>query len=146
MGELFTIGFTGKSAEAFFTLLEQSRVTRVIDTRLNNTSQLAGFSKAHDLAFFLRRICTIAYEHRLDFAPTAKLLESYKTGQVSWEVYEQAYLQLLDERGIRQQIAAEDFDGACLLCSEHVPKRCHRRLLAEYIQASNPTLSITHLQ
>ena len=66
---LFTIGFTKKSAEGFFTNLSKAGVKRVIDIRLNNMSQLAGFTKRDDLRYFLRTICNIDYIHLPELAP-----------------------------------------------------------------------------
>ena len=146
MIELFTIGFTNKSAAEFFKLLETNGVTKIIDTRLNNVSQLSGFAKARDLAFFAKRISQIDYEHRADLAPTKDLLESYRKKQITWDDYEIRYLNLLKSRRVEQTLDAQILAKSCLLCSEHSPEKCHRRLLAEYLKTHFPPISIVHLQ
>ena len=134
MIKLYTIGFTGKSAEEFFTLLNKSAVKKIIDTRINNVSQLSGFAKGADLKFFAREISNIAYEHHIDFAPTKELLSRYRDKEITWGEYEVEYLNLLDIRKIGQKVVIEEMHESCLLCSEHTPERCHRRLLAEYLK------------
>lgn len=143
--KLFTIGFTHKSAETFFTLLKHAGVRRVVDIRLNNTSQLAGFAKARDLQYFLDAINGIAYVHCPEFAPTPELLEDYKKKKGSWEFYETAYANLMDERGADAMALKALKDGDCLLCSEAEPDHCHRRLLAERIHNPNNALEVVHL-
>jgi uncharacterized protein (DUF488 family) len=143
---LFTIGFTNKTAEIFFSLLEKHRVSRIVDTRINNTSQLSGFAKGHDLAFFARRVFDADYIHRIDFAPTKELLEKYRKKEINWAKYEHEYLNLLDMRNIKSHINIESLHENCLLCSEHLPDRCHRRLLAEYLRQVNPAINIVHLK
>jgi len=146
MIQLYTIGFTNKSAESFFQLLETNQVAKVIDTRINNVSQLAGFAKGKDLAFFLSRIGPIGYEHQIDLAPTKELLEKYRKKQIDWRAYEVEYLNLLDLRNIKSKIATGALHRCCLLCSEHSPDRCHRRLLAEYLQQVDRSIEIVHLR
>lgn len=145
MIELYTIGFTNKSAEQFFTLLRDSHVTALVDTRVNNVSQLSGFAKGADLAFFAREIGGIGYQHRLDFAPTKELLAHYRAKELSWAEYEVEYLNLLDLRRVGQYLNVEELHQHCLLCSEHTPERCHRRLLAEYLQHRLGGITIRHL-
>ena len=145
MIQLYTIGFTGKSAEKFFTLLQNNAVERLVDTRINNTSQLAGFAKADDLAFFARSIGRMDYKHQLDFAPTKDLLADYRKGKISWADYEIEYLNLLDVRKIANKVNIEELHQNCLLCSEHTPEKCHRRLLAEYFQHRYNNIRIIHL-
>ncbi len=146
MIKLYTIGFTGKSAQQFFDLLEQHGVKKIIDTRINNTSQLSGFAKGRDLAFFARRLANIGYEHRLDFAPTKELLSGYRKKEIDWADYTDIYLDLLEERRIKERVDLAALHQSCLLCSEHTPDHCHRRLLAEYLQKINPDIEIIHLQ
>lgn len=143
---LFTIGFTQKTAEEFFTLLADNGVKKVVDIRINNTSQLAGFAKGVDLAFFADKILGIPYEHRPELAPTKDLLKRYRDKLTTWPEYEQEYLALVKERDILADIELNDLDGAVLLCSEHDPDQCHRRLLAEYLQAHFPEINIVHLR
>lgn len=146
MTTLYTIGFTGKSAERFFALLEEAGVTRIVDTRISNTNQLAGFAKGPDLRFFARRIANIGYEHVPDFAPTKELLNRYRDKQLTWEEYAKEYGALLISRNIAGTVEVANLDNACLLCSEHLPHHCHRRLLAEFLQTLDPTLSVVHLK
>lgn len=146
MTTLYTIGFTGKSAERFFTLLEEAEVTRIIDTRISNNNQLAGFAKLPDLRFFAQRIANIGYEHVADFAPTKELLGRYRDKQLTWDEYAQKYRALLVSRNIAETVKVAALDSACLLCSEHLPHYCHRRLLAEFLQTLDPTLRIVHLK
>lgn len=142
---LFTIGFTKKTASEFFETLSQSGVKRIIDTRLNNVSQLAGFAKRKDLEYFLEKICQIEYLHLLDLAPTKEILDNYKKKKGDWETYEQKFLALIQERKIEEKIDPEILDGGCLLCSEAKPHYCHRRLVAEYLNQKWGNIKICHL-
>lgn len=142
---LFTIGFTKKTAEAFFTKLSKAGVKRVIDIRLNNVSQLAGFAKRDDLRYFLKTICNIDYIHKPELAPPRDILEEYKKNKGDWSVYEKRFLALLAERKPEQTISRDMFDGGCLLCSEDKPDNCHRRLVAEYLSEKWGKMEIIHL-
>jgi uncharacterized protein (DUF488 family) len=143
--KIFTIGFTNKKAEKFFKNLRKSGVKRVIDVRLNNVSQLAGFSKKDDLQYFLRAIADIDYVHVPDLAPTQELLDAYKKQKGDWSVYEKQFLELMERRHIETSLTKDLMDQGCLLCSEHEPHHCHRRLVAEYLQRHWPDVSIEHL-
>jgi uncharacterized protein (DUF488 family) len=143
--KLFTIGFTKKSAEQFFTALQRAGVRRVIDTRLNNNSQLAGFSKRDDLRYFLRSIGNIDYTHRTDLAPTQDVLDDYKKEKGDWSVYERRFLALIESRRIEETLPREVADHGCLLCSEDKPQHCHRRLVAEYLARHWGGVEIVHL-
>jgi uncharacterized protein (DUF488 family) len=145
MIETFTIGFTKKSAEEFFTKLRDSGVKRLLDVRLNNSSQLAGFAKRDDLAFFLKGLAGIDYEHVADLAPTKNILDSYKKHGGDWAVYEDAFLELMAKRSIETKLPASLFDSSCLLCSEHLPNHCHRRLVIEYLDRHWGGISVTHI-
>jgi uncharacterized protein (DUF488 family) len=145
MIKIFTIGFTNKTASQFFNLLKQNEVEKIIDTRINNVSQLAGFAKGNDLAFFAKEIGNMSYEHQIDLAPTKDLLADYRNKKISWENYEIEYLNLLDRRKIIQKIEVDDLHHSCLLCSEHTPEKCHRRLLAEYLKNVRNDIDIVHL-
>lgn len=145
MIKLYTIGFSGKSAEAFFTLLRRSHICKIVDTRANPASQLSGFAKGPDLKFFAKEIGNIDYEQNLEFAPTKDLLIKYRQEKISWREYETEYLNLLDMRKVAQKTNIEQLDGNCLLCSEHTPDKCHRRLLAEYLQQVNTGIEVIHL-
>jgi uncharacterized protein (DUF488 family) len=146
MPTLFTIGYTRKSLEQFIRLLQGSSVDAVVDIRLRNTSQLAGFSKRNDLAFLLREGFDIAYEHRPDLAPTPEILDKFKHDG-DWQAYENAFRQLLAER---DAMAAghrllQRFHAPCLLCTEPTPEHCHRRLVAEWWAERLTGLEVVHL-
>ncbi|EKQ67997.1 hypothetical protein OsccyDRAFT_3536 [Leptolyngbyaceae cyanobacterium JSC-12] len=142
---MFTIGFTQKSAQKFFETLKRAGVKRVIDTRLNNVSQLAGFAKRSDLEYFLKAIDDIDYIHILDLAPTKDILDEYKKQKGDWSVYEQKFLKLMADRQIEKKVSPDLADGACLLCSEAKPHHCHRRLVAEYLNDRWGNVNICHL-
>ncbi len=142
---LFTIGFTGKSAEQFFMHLQKAGVRLLIDTRLNNVSQLAGFTKRRDLEYFLRVIGGIAYVHDTELAPTGDILDAYKKKRMNWDEYEQRFSELLERRAVKDHRKPGDFDRACLLCSEPTPEHCHRRLVGEYLKRAWPQLEVHHL-
>ncbi|MGB8733957.1 MAG: DUF488 domain-containing protein [Candidatus Sulfotelmatobacter sp.] len=142
---VFTIGFTKKTARDFFSKLKQSGARRLIDVRLNNVSQLAGFAKKDDLRYFLEAICQMEYLHIPSLAPTQSLLDAYKKKKGDWSVYEDRFLALMRERHIEDTILREELDGACLLCSEETPDHCHRRLVAEYLRDKWGNLEIKHI-
>ncbi|MCA2627199.1 MAG: DUF488 family protein [Microcystis sp.] len=142
---LFTIGFTQKTAQKFFDDLQKAGVKRVIDTRLNNVSQLAGFSKKADLEYFLKVIGGIDYVHVLDLAPTQDILDEYKKKKVDWTIYEQKFRQLISSRRIETKVSPDVINNACLLCSEAKPHNCHRRLVAEYLKEKWGNVNICHL-
>jgi len=143
---IFTMGFTRKPAETFFTKLKAAGVRRLVDVRLNNVSQLAGFTKKDDLRYFAKAICGIEYLHLPELAPTAAILDGYKKQKSpDWRAYERQFLDLLRSRRIEELVSRELLDGACLLCSEETPEHCHRRLVAEYLRASWGEVEIEHL-
>jgi uncharacterized protein (DUF488 family) len=143
---LFTIGFTQKSAKQFFTLLKTAGVQRVLDIRLNNKSQLAGFSKSEDLRYFLDTIGGIGYRHVTEMAPTQTLLDKARSAKSGWSAFEKQFLALIKQRRVEKSVAATELADACLLCSEHHPEHCHRRLVAEYLQRTFPGLEVSHLR
>jgi len=143
---LYTIGFTKKSAEKFFTALTREHITRIIDIRLNNVSQLAGFAKKEDLRYFLKTICNIEYLHIPDLAPTEEILGEYKKQGENWELYERKFIELMCQRRIEDKMRDIISDGDCLLCSEDNPDQCHRRLAAEYLNEKWGNLEIRHIQ
>ncbi len=145
MIETFTIGFTKKSAEEFFTKLRKAGVKRLLDVRLNNSSQLAGFAKRKDLQFFLKELAGIEYEHVPELAPTKDILDAYKKHGGDWSVYEQEFMELMARRSIEKQLSQELVEAACLLCSEHLPKHCHRRLVVDYLDEHWGGVSATHI-
>ncbi len=142
---VFTIGFTKKSAQDFFTKLCRVRVNRLVDVRLNNLSQLAGFSKRDDLSYFLKAICGIEYVHLPELAPTQSMLDEYKKNGRDWPKYESQFRSLMSERHVENTVQKDLLDGACLLCSEDRPDHCHRRLVAEYLRDKWGGFEITHL-
>jgi len=143
--KLFTIGFTQKSAQSFFTKLKNVGVVKLIDIRLNNISQLAGFAKRDDLIYFLQKICDCSYEHLPNWAPTKDILEAYKKKQIDWNEYEKRFSKLINERKIESLIKSDDLNNSCLLCSEPSPDKCHRRLIAEYLKEKFVNIEIIHL-
>lgn len=146
MIELYTIGFTQKSAETFFTTLQRAEIGRLVDVRLNNVSQLAGFAKKNDLQFFLRSILGADYVHELRLAPEAAALDAVRGGTMSWAEYEKAYLALIRARQVEKTIPRSLFEvRSVLLCSEATPEHCHRRVAAEYLAEKWGNVKITHL-
>jgi uncharacterized protein (DUF488 family) len=142
---LFTIGFTKKSAEEFFTHLQNAGVCRIVDIRLNNTSQIAGFAKARDLKYFLNAIAGIDYIHIPDFAPTQDILDDFKKRKGPWSEYERKFKELMKSRNLAGTAANTLRENDCLLCSEHTPEHCHRRLIAEYLQEKLDNIKVIHL-
>lgn len=142
---LFTIGFTQKSAEDFFALLQKAGVKRVLDIRLNNKSQLAGFSKSEDLEYFLKAIGGMGYRHVVEMAPTQPLLDKARKAKGTWDSFEKQFLALMKQRRIEKVVDPKVLSDACLLCSEHKPDHCHRRLVAEYLQEAFSGLEVVHL-
>ena len=144
--KIFTIGFTQKSAEQFFLLIRENKVKRIIDTRLNITSQLSGFAKKNDLVFFLKELCQTDYVHAPDLTPTKTMLDAYKKKIITWESYADKFTNLMAQRNIERTIDKSLLDKGCLLCSEHLPHQCHRRLVAEYLSLHwDENINIVHL-
>lgn len=144
--EVYTTGFTKKTAEEFFESLRRAGIRRLLDVRLNNSSQLAGFSKRDDLAYFLRELCGAEYIHEPLLAPTQVMLDTYRKRKGSWEDYERRFLALMAERKIEERISPSLFAvPVVLLCSEASPDHCHRRLVLEYLQSKWGDLRIIHL-
>jgi len=143
--KVFTIGFTKKNAEQFFNRLKQPGLVRLVDARLNNVSQLAGFTKKDDLRFFLRQIINIDYLHLPDLAPSKDILDEYKKNGGDWATYERKFLDLMEKRRVEDKVSKDIINGGCLLCSEPTPERCHRRLVAENVRSRWGDLEIVHL-
>jgi len=141
---IFTIGFAQKSAEEFFTLLTDNKVKKLIDIRLNNKSQLAGFANAKHLPYFLK-LHGIDYECKPELAPTKELLNGYKNKEVDWQEYEKVYKKILLDRDILNTISINELDNSVFLCSEPTAEQCHRRLAAEYLANSSSNIKIKHL-
>jgi uncharacterized protein (DUF488 family) len=143
---IYSIGFTQRTAEEFFGALRDAGVRLLLDVRLNNTSQLAGFAKRDDLRFFLREVCAADYEHEPLLAPTQEMLDAYKKRKGSWEEYEHEFLALMRERRIEDKISRAAFDTpTALLCSERTAEHCHRRLVMEYLAEAWGGLELRHL-
>ena len=144
--EIYSIGFTKKSAGEFFDTLKANSIERLLDVRLNNTSQLASFAKQSDLPYFLREICGIDYEHEPLLAPTQEILDAYRKRKGDWGTYTEAYLELIRSRKVESAISKESFRRkTVLLCSEATAEHCHRRLALEYLQKHWNDVSIHHL-
>jgi uncharacterized protein (DUF488 family) len=145
--EIFTIGFTQTTAEDFFGRLKAHRIERLLDVRLNNRSQLAGFAKRDDLAYFLRELVGAKYEHAPLLAPSEEILSAYKKKKdMPWWEYEERFLALMGNRHIEDELNPEEFkQRTVLLCSEATPEHCHRRLVVEYLAGHWPDLVATHL-
>src|SRR4051812_10557479 len=143
--KVFTIGFTKKNAREFFNALRHAGVKRIVDVRLNNVSQLAGFAKRDDLAFLLREVCGMDYIHVPDLAPTQEMLDNYKKLKGDWGTYEKQFLDLMRDRRIEDRIPKDIIADGCLLCSEDKPHHCHRRLVAEYLKERWGNIQISHI-
>ncbi|MBL8852536.1 MAG: DUF488 domain-containing protein [Planctomycetaceae bacterium] len=144
--EIFTIGFTQSTAERFFGRLKRAGLRQLMDIRLNNRSQLAGFAKQDDLKFFLESICGMAYRHEPLLAPTQDILDAYKKNGGQWSVYEEQFMALMRERQVETKLSPEDFSQpTVLLCSEATADQCHRRLVVEYLQQHWPDVKGVHL-
>ena len=146
MPTLYTIGYERRPLSELIRLLQEAKVDAVIDVRLRNTSQLAGYTKRDDLAFLLSAGFGIAYEHHPELAPTPEILDAYMEDQ-EWPRYSARFVALLRERlaeNVGRDILAR-YEAACLLCHEAAPERCHRRLVAEHWAAQTPELVIVHL-
>ena len=144
--EVYSIGFTKKTAEQFFGILGKAGIRRLLDVRLKNASQLAGFTKREDLEYFLRKICAAEYRHEPQLAPTKEILDEYKKHKGSWEEYERRFLALMAIRKVEEKLDTGIFAvPTVLLCSEPTPDHCHRRLVLEYLQQKWSNLTIHHL-
>ena len=144
--KIYTIGFTKKTAKDFFEKIKKAQVKLLIDIRLNNSSQLAGFAKGVDLEYFLDKVCACRYAHEIIFAPTKELLDGYHAKKVEWEEYVEVFDKLMTERKAVEYFMEKysNEESVCLLCSEDVPLRCHRRLVAEKISKMNKA-EVIHL-
>ncbi len=144
--EIYTIGFTRKSAAEFFDLLKSHGTRRLVDVRLNNRSQLAGFTKRDDLAYLLREICDVEYVHEPLLAPTQEILDAYKKRRIGWNEYERRFMALMHERGIENEVPRTLLEApSVLLCSEPTADHCHRRLVVEYLDATWGDVRAIHL-
>lgn len=143
--KVFTIGFTRKTAETFFGKLRESGAKRIVDVRLNNVSQLAGFAKKDDLKYFLKELCGMDYLHLPQLAPTQEMLDEYRKEKGGWARYEERFLDLMRERQVENRVPRDVIADGCLLCSEDKPHHCHRRLVAEYLKKHWGDLDIHHL-
>jgi uncharacterized protein (DUF488 family) len=142
---LYTIGFTKKSAEIFFSKLKDAGVVTVIDIRLSPASQLSGFAKGDDLQYFLRLLCNCNYVHWPMLTPTKDLLDDYRNKNIDWSEYERRFRALIKDRQIENKISLGQLNNACFLCSEPTPQKCHRRLVVEYLKERFPEIEVIHL-
>lgn len=133
---IYTIGFAQKNAERFFNSIRNNGIEVLVDIRLNNKSQLAGFTKGSDLPFLLKEICNCKYVHKIDYAPTKAILSAYQKKEIDWREYEERFMPLIEKRKIEFDFdkAFSNYNKICLLCTEPTPEKCHRRLVAEYLQ------------
>ncbi len=144
--EIHTVGFAGKSAQAFFGALKRAGIKRVVDVRLRPNGGLALFARGTDLPYFLRELCGAEYVHVPLFAPTKEILSDFRKKKTDWLEYERRFQGLLDERQVAEKVDRALFlTTAALLCSEAKPDQCHRRLVAEYLQSHWPGVTVTHL-
>ena len=145
--KLYTIGFTQKSAREFFNKVKNYNIDLLIDIRLNNVSQLAGFAKGKDLEYFLKEICSCEYAHDAVFAPTKDLLDNYRANKTSWKEYEDVFAKIMTDRQIEVRFKKlySNYEKICLLCTEPTAEQCHRRLVAEYLQKHFDDIEINHI-
>lgn len=144
--EIYTIGFARKTAREFFGTLQRAGIRRVIDVRLHNTSQLAGFTKRDDLEYFLGAILGAAYRHEPLLSPPEEILDGYKKKAISWEEYESQFRALLAQRCVEDTLDRQSFAvPTALLCSEPTAEHCHRRLVAEHLAAKWGDVKVVHL-
>ncbi len=143
--KIFTLGYAGKNAREFFTILNQAGIRKIIDVRLYNTSQLAGFTKRQDIEYFLQAIVGAEYIHLPIMAPTKQLLNDYKKGLINWQQYEKQFKPIIARRQIEKHLVPQDMDMSCFLCSEAEADNCHRRVVAEYLAEHWQNVSIHHL-
>jgi len=144
--EIYTVGFAGKSAQAFFGVLKQAGIKRVVDIRLRPNGGLSLFARGSDLPFLLRELCQAEYVHVPLLAPSKELLRDFRRQKLDWPEYERVYRALLDERDVARNLDRSRFDvPAALLCSEATPDQCHRRLAAEYLREHWPEVAVAHL-
>ena len=134
--DIYTMGFTQKTAEQFFEKIKKNEIEILVDVSLNNQSQLAGFTKGKDLSYFLKELCHCKYDHNISYAPTKEILQAYKKETISWSEYEEKYVELLIKRKVEKDFENKylKYSKVLLLCSEPTPECCHRRLLAEYLK------------
>jgi uncharacterized protein (DUF488 family) len=144
--DVYTIGFTKKTAAQFFESIKRASIKRLLDVRLNNSSQLAAFAKKEDLAYFLKVICDVEYVHLPLLAPSQDMLDEYKKQKGIWSIYSERFLALMKERRIEETLDRTLFDVPCvLLCSEATAEHCHRRLVLEYLQRKWGDLKIINI-
>nr|VFK46150.1 MAG: Protein of unknown function, DUF488 [Candidatus Kentron sp. TC] len=142
----YTIGFTQKNAHQFFEIIRRNDIARIVDVRLNNVSQLAGFAKRDDLRYFLAELCGADYVHVKELAPTKDILDAYKKKAITWAAYEDRFFDLMSRRNVERAVDKAILENGCLLCSEHEPDHCHRRLVLEYLNRHWDTpIEVAHL-
>lgn len=144
---IYTMGFAQKNAESFFSLIRNNKIEILIDIRLNNKSQFAGFTKGSDLPFLLKEICNCDYIHKIDYAPTKEILSAFQKGVIDWRGYEERFLPLIEKRKIELDFekSFSNYSKVCLLCTEPTPEMCHRRLVAEYLTKKMVGATLLHI-
>lgn len=142
---IYTIGYTKRTAQSFFTSLKDEGIKILIDIRLNNNSQLAGYAKKDNLAYLLKELCSCDYLYLPECAPSKGILDNYHSNAIDWQMYESQFLGLLESRNPIVNIKNINIDHSCLLCAEFTPENCHRKLVAEYIQQHIHGTLIKHL-
>lgn len=143
---VYTIGFTQKTAESFFSTIKNAKISNLIDVRLNNVSQLSGFAKRDDLKYFLRELCGVEYVHIPQLSPTKEILDAYKNKSISWSEYKEEFLGIMKQRKIETVVSLELLDNSCFLCSEHEPDYCHRKIVVDYLNEKHGlTFNVKHL-
>jgi uncharacterized protein (DUF488 family) len=145
MKKLYTMGYTQKPAKKFFNLIDKYEIKRIIDIRLHNNTQLAGFTKQNNLKYFLKRLSDCDYCHIPLMAPSKDIFDDSKKNGLEWKEYASRFNKLINQRKIEQLINEDDIDGACLLCCEPEATNCHRSLVAEYLQKYFGDIQIIHI-
>lgn len=140
MMNLFSIGFTQKSAEEFFGLLKDNNIDCLIDVRLNPNGQLSRFAFEKDLPFFLDKLANgCSYSHRVDLAPQNELLKEVRTKgsamNKDYKLFEIEFNKYLENESKIENFVQEfkQYKNFALLCSEHTTEKCHRRLISDML-------------
>lgn len=140
MINLFSIGFTQKSAEDFFGLLKDNRIDCLVDVRLNPNGQLSRFAFEKDLPYFLDKLANgCKYVHRVDLAPQNELLKEVRTKGSAmsrdYKLFEIEFNKYLENESKIDDFVEQfkDYKNVALLCSEHTTEKCHRRLVSKML-------------
>ncbi len=144
--KLYTIGFSGKTAQQFFEILKKNKVDCLLDIRIYPSSDDAGFCYQVNLPYFLNEIANCDYRYCPELAPTEHLLDNYHLDP-DWEKYVKKFTSLMEKRKIPFSLDREFFKkrNCCFLCFEPIPEFCHRRLVSERIQKHWKDVEVIHL-